>query len=78
VLGDEEIAALPPLLVISAEQDSLRPQIERFVDEARTRDAPVTYGCSSGVDHDFPVRPAGQAAEDAIRELAELVRVHLT
>ena len=25
VLGDKEIAALPPLLVVSAEQDALRP-----------------------------------------------------
>jgi acetyl esterase len=77
VLGDEGIAALPPVLVISAEQDSLRPQIERFVDKARTRGVPVSYHCFSGVDHDFPVRPKG-LGETALRELAERITVHLS
>lgn len=76
VLGDEELAALPPLLVVSAERDSLRPQIEHFVDKARVHGASVTYHCFTGVDHDFPVRPKGQG-EAALRELAERVRDHL-
>jgi acetyl esterase/lipase len=71
-----ELAALPPLLVISTERDSLRPQIERFVDKARVHGASVTYHCFTGVDHDFPVRPNGQG-EAALRELAERVRDHL-
>ena len=76
VLGEDEIAALPPLLVISAEQDSLRPQIERFVDKARTKGVPVTYRCFPGVDHDFPVRPKAHA-QPALRELAEMMCTHL-
>jgi acetyl esterase len=77
LLSDQELAALPPLLVLCAEQDSLRPQGERFVDRARANDVAVTYHCAPGVDHDFPVRPKGRG-EAALRELAELVRVHLT
>ena len=75
-LLDGELAALPPLLVVSAERDSLRPPIERFVAKARKKGAPVTYHCASGVDHDFPVRPKGQG-EAALREFAERVRDHL-
>ncbi|WP_091152114.1 alpha/beta hydrolase fold domain-containing protein [Geodermatophilus africanus] len=49
-----KLAALPPLLVVSAERDSLRPQIERFVAKARAKGVQLTYHCASGVDHDFP------------------------
>jgi acetyl esterase len=77
VLGDEEISALPPLLVISAEQDAMRPQIERFVAEARDRGVTLTHHCARGVDHGFP-QSSKQSDRAAVRELAELVRVHLT
>jgi len=76
VLGEEEIASLPPLLVVAAEQDSLRPQIERFVGKARAAGVPITYRCFPGVDHDFPVRPKTHG-EPALRELAEMTCVHL-
>lgn len=76
VLGEEGIAALPPLLVISAEQDSVRPQDERFVDKARTAGVAVTYHCAPGVDHGFP-QSSKEQDEPAVRELAELVRAHL-
>ena len=77
VPGDEEIAALPPLLVVTAEQDSIRPQDERFVEKARSRGVPVTYRCVPDVDHGFP--ESGKKQEEcAVRELAELVHVHLT
>jgi len=74
--GEDEIAALPPLLVFAAEQDSLRPQIEQFVEKARAKDVPVDYTCFVGVDHDFPVRPR-QHSEPALRELAALMCAHL-
>ncbi len=77
VLGDEEISALPPLLVVSAEQDAMRPQIERFVAEARDRGVTLTHHCARGVDHGFP-QSSKQSDRAAVRELAELVRVHLT
>jgi acetyl esterase/lipase len=76
VLG-EEIAALPPLLVVTAEQDSMRPQDERFVDKARSAGVPVTYHCAPGVDHGFP-QSSKKQNESAVRALADLVRVHLT
>ena len=75
--NDEGIAALPPLLVVTAEQDSVRPQDEHFVDKARAKGVPVTYHCASGVDHGFP-QSSRKQDEPAVRELAELMRVHLT
>jgi len=77
VLNDEGIAALPPLLVVTAEQDSIRPQDERFVAKARSMGVPVTYHCAGGVDHGFPESSKKQD-EVALRELAEVMRVHLT
>jgi acetyl esterase len=76
-LNDEGIAALPPLLVVTAEQDSIRPQDERFVDKARAAGVRVTYHCAPGVDHGFP-QSSKKQDEPAVRELAELMRVHLT
>ena len=75
--NDEGIAALPPLLVVTAEQDSVRPQDERFVDKTRAKGVPMTYHCASGVDHGFP-QSSKKQDEPAVRELAELMRVHLT
>jgi acetyl esterase len=75
-LGEDEIAALPTLLVVAAEQDSLRPQIEQFVEKARSKDIAVDYRCFAGVDHDFPVRPK-EHSEPALRELASLMCAHL-
>jgi acetyl esterase len=75
-LGEDEVAALPPLLVVTAEQDSLRPQIERFVEKARRKGVPVDYRCFDGEDHDFPVRPKAHS-EPALRKLAGLMCTHL-
>ena len=77
LLGDEEIAALPPLLVVTAERDSIRPQDERFIEKARRGGASVVDRCISGVDHGFP-QSSKKEDESAVTELAELVRIHLT
>ena len=76
LLDDEGIAALPPLLVVTAERDAMRPQDERFVDAARAHGVPVTDRCISGVDHGFPQSSKPEDAA-AVRELADLVRTHL-
>ena len=52
-LAGEALAALPPLLVMTAQHDSLRPQQERFVSNVRALGVKVTYRCFDGVDHDF-------------------------
>ena len=77
LLNQEGIGALPPLLVVTAEQDSIRAQDERFIAAARERGVDVTDRCVRGVDHGFP-QSSKEQDQPAVRELAELMRVHLT
>ena len=77
LLSEELIAGLPPLLVVTAEQDSIRPQDERFIAAARALGVSVTEHCAAGVDHGFP-QSSKEQDEPAVRALAELIRVHLT
>ena len=77
LLNEDGMGALPPLLVVTAEQDSIRPQDERFVAAARAKGVAVTDHCMPGVDHGFP-QSSKEQDRPAVRELAELVRVHLT
>ncbi len=76
VLADEELAALPPLLVVTAERNSIRSQDERFVEKARGRGVLVSHHCIGGVDHGFP-QSSDEQDEAAVRELADLVHGHL-
>ena len=77
LMNDDGIAALPPVLMVTAEQDSIRPQDERFADKARHKGVTLDYRCINGVDHGFP-QSSKQQDEAGVRELADLVRAHLT
>ena len=77
LLSEELIAGLPPLLVVTAERDSIRPQDERFIAAARALGVPVSEYCATGVDHGFPQSSKEQDLP-AVRELAERMRAHLT
>ncbi len=70
------LPALPPTLVVTAEHDTVRVFDQRFADKASAAGADVTYVCIPGVDHGFPQSAKPQDAA-AVRQLAELVRVHL-
>jgi len=73
--GREEFASLPPLFVASAEYDTLRPQIESYVERARSFGVDVTYRSFEGVDHDFPI--SGKVPPSLIQELGTGIRDHL-
>ncbi len=77
LMNDDGIAALPPVLMVTAEQDSVLTQDERFADQARDKGVSLAYRCIVGVDHGFP-QSSKQQDEAAVREPAELVRAHLT
>ena len=51
-LGDE-LAAFPPLLVLTAEYDTFLPYIDRFVDRAHALGVSVDRHRFDSVDHDF-------------------------
>ncbi|GAB2669364.1 alpha/beta hydrolase [Saccharopolyspora gloriosae] len=75
LLDPDLAAALPPLLVISAEHDTLTPQIERFVDRVTAEGAPVTHRGFEGRDHGFAAQRSTGAA--VLRECADLIADHL-
>ncbi len=78
-LADEGLAALPPLLIMSGQHDSLRRQQERFVEKARRSGGTVTYECFPGVDHNFNLDPRTPAAIwDRFKERIQThLRTHL-
>lgn len=76
LLGAEELAALPPILVLAAENDSLRPQAESFVGKARAAGADVKLQILPGVDHDFPTT-SSTANDAAQREAGTTITEHL-
>ncbi|MEY4425541.1 MAG: hypothetical protein RJB56_1168 [Actinomycetota bacterium] len=71
---DEQLKNLPPLLVVSAEFDTLKPGIEKFVARLKPLGVDVSYREFVGYDHDFPVRAD---AGDVQKELAGLIHSHL-
>ncbi len=76
LLTTKEFAVLPPLLVLAAENDSLRPQAARFVTKARDAGVEVSYQVIPGVDHDFPVM-SSTANETGQREAGRSIVEHL-
>jgi acetyl esterase len=70
--GPEQLASLPPLLVFSAERDSLRPLIERYVELVRSAAVDVTYRCMPGVDHGYTNQP-GKDGIGALKETGALI-----
>ena len=73
-LGGEELSELPPLLIFSAQHDTIRPQIERFIDKLKTMSVEVDYVCVEGVDHDFEVN---RDAAHVLPDVARMMNTHL-
>ena len=74
-LGGDELAALPPLLIFSAQHDTLRPQIEGFVRKIEELGVDVRYACLEGVDHDFEVNK--KDAPKVLPGVAKATSAHL-
>ena len=68
----ELLASLPPLLVLAAEKDSLRPATERYVERLRAARVDVDYRCMPGVDHGYTNQP-GKDGIPALRQTAQLI-----
>ncbi|HEY8587930.1 MAG TPA: alpha/beta hydrolase [Naasia sp.] len=74
-LPDAELAALPPLLVATAEYDTFTPFIDDFVTRARSAGVRVAAHRFPAVDHDFYFSRSTPAA--MMTELMMQVRDHL-
>ena len=77
-LGGKELSELPPLLIFSAQHDTIRPQIERFICKLQSMSVEVDYVCVEDVDHDFEVnRDAAHVLPDVARLMNAHLRAHL-
>lgn len=77
-LGGEELRELPPLIIFSAEHDTIRAQIEDFVHKLQCLDVDVRYVCVEGVDHDFEVnKKAVGVLPDVVKAMSAHLRTHL-
>ncbi|MEU9334482.1 alpha/beta hydrolase [Streptomyces sp. NPDC048290] len=73
----EQLAGLPPALVITADSDVLRDEGEAYADKLRAAGVPVTAVRYQGVIHDFVMLDAlrgTQAAEAAITQAVGVLR----
>lgn len=78
-LAAADLTAMPPSLIVSAEHDPLRDELEAYADRLREAGNQVTARREPGMIHNFlqldEASPAAAAAADRIaRELGDLLR----
>ena len=73
----EQLAGLPPALVVTGDADVLRDEGEAYANKLRQAGVPVTAVCYQGVIHDFVMLNAlreTHAAEAAIQQAVAALR----
>ncbi|WP_439690321.1 alpha/beta hydrolase [Curtobacterium sp. SP.BCp] len=69
--GGQDLTGFPPVLMVDAEHDSMRPSEDRFVTELRTAGVDVERHVLSGARHAFLNRPGTPDSDTALDLAAE-------
>lgn len=69
-----DLGELAPLLVLTAEYDTLRAESERLAHQAADAGADVTYRMVAGVDHGFLATPPSGPALQGMTTIADHLR----
>ncbi|MFI9101810.1 alpha/beta hydrolase [Streptomyces fildesensis] len=70
----DRLAEFPPTLILTAEHDTLRHEMNELADELAAKGVPVTHREFAGVDHGFThVKPV-EVAREAITMIGDLLR----
>lgn len=72
----EDLAGLPPAVVLAAERDSLRPDGDAYAERLRAAGIPVLHDVTPGADHYF-LSDNPQRAQDTMARTADEIRRRL-